>query len=168
MSHIRNLVRLIIDFIVMSILSSQKKCCIKIVIRLSELPVAKNSFKFSKFLKNISQARPNFVYFRLFLDTMINIVQKTINGKRVDGVLEIWTRDCRMEDADESTEQWWPPISPNFDFAEQNSQKYFLLMYVILNWWNDKMKKEQTMWLTYLPLTDLYLMYWTWYQVNVS
>ena len=37
------------------------------------------------------------------------MVQLTINGKSVDGVLGIQTSDSRMEGINESTELWWPP-----------------------------------------------------------
>ena len=40
----------------------------------------------------------------------------TINGKSVDGVLWIQTRDRRMVGADESTELWWPLWSLCFLF----------------------------------------------------
>ena len=44
-------------------------------------------------------------YFRPFLNTMKYIAQNlTINGKSVDGVHGIQTRDCRIEGIDKSTE----------------------------------------------------------------
>ena len=55
------------------------------------------------FLK-MGQPRPPFVYFRPFLNALTKIEQQTINGKDIDGVLEIRTRDSRMDGADESTE----------------------------------------------------------------
>ena len=57
----------------------------------------------------LKKTRPLFVHFRPFLNTMINMVQLTINGKSVDGVLGIQTSDSRMEGINESTELWWPP-----------------------------------------------------------
>ena len=62
------------------------------------------SLLFFKYVPNPA----SFVYFHPFLNTMTNIVQKTINGKSVDGVLGIWTWDRIMEGADESTELWQP------------------------------------------------------------
>ena len=50
------------------------------------------------------QTRLLFVYSRPILNTMTNIVQLTLNGKSIDGVLGIRTLDRRMEGADESTE----------------------------------------------------------------
>ena len=52
----------------------------------------------------MGQPRPPFVYFRPFLNALTKIEQQTINGKDIDGVLEIRTRDSRMDGADESTE----------------------------------------------------------------
>ena len=43
------------------------------------------SLLFFKYVPNPA----SFVYFNPFLNTMTNIVQKTINGKSVDGVLGI-------------------------------------------------------------------------------
>ena len=43
------------------------------------------SLLFFKYVPNPA----SFVYFHPFLNTMTNIVQKTINGKSVDGVLGI-------------------------------------------------------------------------------
>ena len=57
---------------------------------------------------NMGQTRPLFVYFRPFLNTATNIVKFSTNGKSIDGVLGMWTRDCMMDVADESTEQWHP------------------------------------------------------------
>ena len=49
--------------------------------------------------------RPLFVYFGPFLNTMTNITQNlTINGRSIDGVHGIRTRDRTMVGADEPTE----------------------------------------------------------------
>ena len=45
---------------------------------------------------------------------MTNIVKFTISEISIDGVLEIETRDCRMEGADNSTELWQFPIETIF------------------------------------------------------
>ena len=52
------------------------------------------------------QSRPLFVYFRSFLISIIQI------EKSIDGVLGIRTWGRRMVGADETNEQWWPPLSP--------------------------------------------------------
>ena len=52
----------------------------------------------------MGQIRTLFVYFRPFLITMTNIVQLTLYGKSVDGVLGIRTRDRMMEGADDCNE----------------------------------------------------------------
>ena len=49
----------------------------------------------------LSQTRPLFVYFRPCLSTMTNL---TINGRSIDSVLGIRTRDRGMVCVDESTE----------------------------------------------------------------
>ena len=64
---------------------------------------------FYSFLKKIIQIRPSFGYFPPFLNTTTNISQLIINGKRVDDVLGIQTRDHMMECADKSTELWRHP-----------------------------------------------------------
>ena len=57
----------------------------------------------------MGQTRPFFVYFRPFLNTTTNMLQNlTINGRRIDGIFEIWTQDRRMVGADKSTELWRP------------------------------------------------------------
>ena len=48
------------------------------------------------------------VYFRPFLNAMINVVQETINGKSVEGVHGIQTQDRSKEGEDKSTELWHP------------------------------------------------------------
>ena len=58
----------------------------------------------NKLLK-MCPARPLSLYFRPFLIALTKMVQKTINGKSIDGVLRIRTRDRRMERADLSTDQ---------------------------------------------------------------
>ena len=56
-----------------------------------------------RFLKKPKQAY--FVYFPPLLNTMTNGVQNlNINGTSIDGMHGIWTRDCRMVSANESTE----------------------------------------------------------------
>ena len=50
----------------------------------------------------IEAPRPPFVYFRPFLNAMLQ--NMTINGKSIDGVLGIQTWDCRMVCACKSTE----------------------------------------------------------------
>ena len=49
----------------------------------------------------MGQSRPLFVYFRPFRVTIPIQIEK-----RVDGVLEIQTRDRKMVGADETTELW--------------------------------------------------------------
>ena len=51
-----------------------------------------------------------FVYFCPFLNTMTSIVQNlNLNGRSIDSVLWIQTRDYRMVGAGESTELWRTP-----------------------------------------------------------
>ena len=57
------------------------------------------------FLLKMGQSRPLFVYFRSFLNTISIQIEKS-----VDGVLRIRTRGRRMVGADETTEQWRPPM----------------------------------------------------------
>ena len=57
----------------------------------------------------MGQTRPLFVYFRPFLNTTKNMLQNlTINGRRIDGIFEIWTQDRKMVGTDKSTELWRP------------------------------------------------------------
>ena len=46
----------------------------------------------------------SFCFSSSFFNAITNILQLTLNGKSVDGVLGIRTWDCRREDIDESTE----------------------------------------------------------------
>ena len=63
----------------------------------------------------MGQAWPLFVYFCPFLNTLTNIVQYlTINGRSIDGVLGIRTRDYRMVSAADSAELWRHPSWYNF------------------------------------------------------
>ena len=57
-----------------------------------------------------------FIFVLFSVPTMTNIVQKTINEKSVDGVLEIRTQDRVMVGADASTELLRPP---SFDCLRQ-------------------------------------------------
>ena len=74
----------------------------------------------------------SFVYFRLLLNAIANTVQKAKNGKSVDGMPGIWTWDPRMEDTDESTEQWCPQsLTYTFLHISQNHHKSFFLFFKI-------------------------------------
>ena len=70
-----------------------------------------------------------FVFFRSFLNTITNIEQNlTIKGKSVDGVLGIWSRDCRVVDgADETTELCRFPI---FSYAFNSSFLWLNLFHI--------------------------------------
>ena len=57
------------------------------------------------------QAKPGllFVYFHPILNTMTNkVLNLTMHGKSIDGILEIRTRDRRIVGADEYTQLLWP------------------------------------------------------------
>ena len=57
----------------------------------------------------MGKTRPLYEFFRPSINIMKNIVQNlTINGRGIDGVQGIRTRDRRMVGADESTELWRP------------------------------------------------------------
>ena len=59
----------------------------------------------------MGQTRVLFVYFRTFHNLMTNIKQNlTLNGKSMDGMLGIRTRDRWMLGADESTDLLQPHL----------------------------------------------------------
>ena len=71
----------------------------------------------------MGQTQHLFVYFRPFPNTMTNIAQNlTINGRSIDGVLGIRTRNHRIVGADESTELWLPQLLEALAIVD-NTQK---------------------------------------------
>ena len=59
---------------------------------------------------NVREFRSLFVYFRpLLIPITITVSKWTTYWKRVDCVLGIRTRGCKLVGADEITELWWPP-----------------------------------------------------------
>ena len=85
------------------------------------------------FFNKMHHSRPLFVYFRLFLNPMTNIVKNlTINGKSLDDVLGIQTRDHRIVGAIASTELWHPLLTV-FSFTCPSRQSMASLLLVSIN-----------------------------------
>ena len=97
------------------------------------------------------------VYFRPFLNTMKNIAKiGYINGRSVDGVLGIRTRDRRLVGTDKSTDLW-RPINNQITFASHESYHIQAGLAYVRHTWKISFKKAGNVGLQCFPNILLFL-----------